>query len=201
MKAAHSGPSVRRYVWPFLAGWLALVVAGFAYFEIYQNTPGVPATAPARIAAPVKRSRLLVFLHPQCPCSRATVSELSQVVSEVGDRLKIEVYVMTPRSDQGSWMDAPLVKQAETIPHASVQADPDAETARRFGVKTSGEVLLYAPDGALTFSGGITPSRGHEGENVGHHTVVDYVRTGKVPTRTTPVFGCALYASRAERDK
>ena len=45
--------------------------------------------------------------------------------------------------------------------------DPGGAEARRFGVATSGHVLLYDTRGDLIFSGGITPGRGEQGDNAG----------------------------------
>ncbi len=64
--------------------------------------------------------------------------------------------------------------------------------AGRFGVKGSGHVLLYQPSGRLVFSGGITPSRGHEGDNPGRAAVISLVLQGRSPVNRTPVYGCPL---------
>jgi hypothetical protein len=51
---------------------------------------------------------------------------------------------------------------------------------------------LYAPTGKLLFSGGITASRGHEGDNVGRSAIVSFILNGHAPVNHTPVFGCSL---------
>jgi hypothetical protein len=61
-----------------------------------------------------------------------------------------------------------------------------------FGAATSGEALLYGPDGRLEFAGGITSSRGHEGDNPGADRIVSLVTTGSAELATAPVFGCPL---------
>ena len=64
--------------------------------------------------------------------------------------------------------------------------------ATRFGALTSGHVLLYGADAALLFSGGITASRGHVGENPGRSAIVTLL-SGQRPERgRTPTFGCLL---------
>ena len=62
---------------------------------------------------------------------------------------------------------------------------------------TSGQVLLYQPSGRLAFSGGITPARGHSGDNPGSDAVLSLVRrearqADGVPV-TCRVFGCPLF--------
>ena len=77
--------------------------------------------------------------------------------------------------------------------------DPDGVEARRFGAETSGHTLLFGADGRLLFSGGITASRGHAGDNAGESAIVALVNN-QTPTRTqTLVFGCSL-ANRTETE-
>jgi hypothetical protein len=70
--------------------------------------------------------------------------------------------------------------------------DNGGEEAKRFGALTSGHFLLYRPSGELVFKGGITPSRGHRGDNAGLTAAVDWVTGGKSTTSETKPFGCAL---------
>jgi hypothetical protein len=71
------------------------------------------------------------------------------------------------------------------------------ETARAFGAKTSGFTALYAPDGRLLFHGGITASRGHEGDSAGAAAIVDFVVLGTASVRNTAVYGCGLVGPEA----
>jgi hypothetical protein len=45
----------------------------------------------------------------------------------------------------------------------------------------------------LQFSGGITASRGHSGDNLGRSAVVALVTTGESATNHTSVYGCSLH--------
>ena len=49
------------------------------------------------------------------------------------------------------------------MPGVRVFEDPEATTARLFGARVSGQVLLYDAGGKLLFNGGITAFRGHPG--------------------------------------
>jgi hypothetical protein len=63
--------------------------------------------------------------------------------------------------------------------------------ALQFGLATSGEIALYDPRGLLSFSGGITGSRGHEGDNPGAQKLrAVLAQTAEVGA--FPVFGCPL---------
>jgi hypothetical protein len=67
--------------------------------------------------------------------------------------------------------------------------------AKRFGARTSGEVLLYSAVGRLLFFGGITGSRGHEGDNYGLTSLASFLTatpSESAVTAGSPVFGCAL---------
>src|SRR2546422_955144 len=63
--------------------WLAAVSAGSLAMLRYANTPGHTAQAPLQwsagslIARDSQRATLVMFVHPRCPCSRASVGELS----------------------------------------------------------------------------------------------------------------------------
>ena len=78
------------------------------------------------------------------------------------------------------------------MPGVRVYRDEGGVETRRFGVTSSGHVLLYAPSGRLQFSGGITLSRGHEGDNPGSEAIIHVVRGGTLAQHETPVFGCTL---------
>jgi hypothetical protein len=71
----------------------------------------------------------------------------------------------------------------------------DVVEARRFGARTSGQVVVYDPTGGLRFSGGITMARGHRGNNAGQQIVDMLVHGGRTERTTTPVFGCELEAT------
>ena len=76
--------------------------------------------------------------------------------------------------------------------------DDDGREARLFHAATSGQAVLYDPQGRLLFSGGITASRGHSGDNAGRSSIVSLVHAG-VPDRTeTSVFGCPLFDPQSE---
>jgi len=44
----------------------------------------------------------------------------------------------------------------------------------------------------LVFSGGITQSRGHAGDNAGENAIISLINTRAADQAKTPVFGCSL---------
>src|SRR6266568_718383 len=67
--------------------WLGLIVGGYAWLLRYSFAAGKasasPHTIPSSVAsqAPSARPQLFLALHPRCPCSRATLSELATILS------------------------------------------------------------------------------------------------------------------------
>src|SRR5688572_26021015 len=171
--------------------WGISLVAGFAALTIHQMQPGDPGRPPKR-GGPSPRMRLLLFAHPHCPCTRATVEELDRLMTSCRDRLDVVVYILRPVSKLAEWAKTPLYSRASRIDGVTVKFDDDGVSAQRYGALTSGQVLLYSARGLLLFSGGITASRGHEGDNAGRDAITELVLTGKTKLSATPVYGCAL---------
>ena len=180
-------------VWAVAIGW------GVRILLLYSNTAGAAAQAPGEwpsgvpIEAAQARCSLVVFIHPQCPCSRSSLGELARIIATGRNRVQTTVFFYLPSSSAEDWAHTDLWETAAAIPNVRVLADPDAAAAKRFGARTSGQALLYDANHRLVFSGGITAARGHSGDNDGRDAIVDQL-FGRTPRRrTTPVFGCALY--------
>jgi hypothetical protein len=178
--------------------WLAGVGAGFALLEKEEFTPAasglVTTDFPKNSALPLASDKptLLLFVHPYCPCSRASLHELDQLLAETQNKLSVTVVFTIPKGLPPGWDKGDLWKSAEAMPGIRVVRDEDGTETLRFGVKGSGHALLYAPSGQLLFSGGITPSRGDEGDSDGRSAIVSFVRSGHSLVSRTPVYGCSL---------
>jgi hypothetical protein len=109
--------------------------------------------------------------------------------------LALTVVFYQPAESTADWANTDLRTSAERIPGATVRIDLDGREAARFGVATSGDALLYSPDGRLLFRGGITASRGHAGDNAGEATILELLEGGSAARSTTPVYGCGLDSS------
>ena len=70
------------------------------------------------------------------------------------------------------WSTSALWAIAKRLPSTQVYTDRDGLLAQHFGAYTSGQVLLYDSQDQLRFAGGITPSRGHTGDNPGRAAVI-----------------------------
>lgn len=181
--------------------WASGVVAGLYSLWAYAFDSGVICQAPKRWPAESSikpddaRATLLMFLHPQCPCSRASVEELARLMRFAKGRLAVHVCVFAPTMFPEDWVRADLWTSASAIPEVEMHGDPDAIEARRFKATISGTVLLYGPRRDLLFAGGITNGRGHGGDSVGRATILSLLEGGPVAGRQTPVFGCPIFDS------
>jgi hypothetical protein len=189
---------------PIIAGtllgflWLALLAVGLRFMMNYERTPGATGEVPSAwpTASALKpatdRATLLLFAHPRCPCTRATIGELAKVMAHTQKTLRACVIFFQPPNTDRAWTDTDLQESAAAIPGVTVLRDRNGVEAKRFGAETSGHALLFAADGRLLFSGGITASRGHAGENAGESAIVSIANGHGTPRRTSLVFGCSF---------
>jgi hypothetical protein len=183
-----------------LAAWLLTVGAGMRMLWAYADTPGRPAAAQPTWPAAASFSRdasgpvLVLFLHPQCPCSRATIAELSRLLASAPAPAAIYALVYRPVDAEAGWEHTDLWNSAAALPGVHVMTDVGGAQARVFGAFVSGQTLLYSATGSLLFSGGITDARGHEGDNPGRAALTSLLSGGTPAAAGTPVFGCYLYS-------
>ena len=183
--------------------WLAIVVTGMAVFMQYENSAGVSAEAPgdwpaeSQIQRVKSRAVLIVLVHPHCPCTRATISELARLMARVGDRLDAHVVFTKPEGVAQGWERTDIWTSAAQIPRVNVVSDDEGVESQLFGARTSGQSLLYDKSGKLVFSGGITIGRGAEGDSVGAAAIASFVTDETGPAAATRVFGCQLFADES----
>jgi len=139
-----------------------------------------------------------MLAHPHCPCTRASVGELASIMAHSQGRLTAYVLFLKPDGFADDWERTDLWQSASRIPGVKVMLDNNGVEGRLFHAETSGQTVLYDSQGRLLFSGGITASRGHSGDNAGLSAIVSLVNA-EVPDRTeTFVFGCPLFDSTSE---
>lgn len=120
------------------------------------------------------------------------MAELERILAKSPDNVTPWIVFFKPADADDSWEKTDLCRWAKAIPGAHIVFDPGGAEARRFAASTSGEVVVYASDGRLEFSGGITASRGHEGDNAGKSAVLEALNQGGEGYQTTPVYGCSI---------
>jgi len=178
--------------------WIGVIGFGVRALLSYESAPGrvgvLPRTWPAEsaIQRADDRPTLIMLAHPRCPCTRASIGELAQIMSQVQGKVVAYVLFVKPSESGADWEDTGLRRSAERIPGVKVLSDVDGVEARRFGAETSGHTVLFDADGRLLFSGGITESRGHAGDNAGENAIVSLVNNHTSERAETFVFGCSL---------
>jgi len=184
--------------------WFIAVGAGLSFLWSYENAPGLAAAAPSRwpndsrIKPAPDRATLVMLIHPQCPCTRASIEELDKLMAHCQGRVNAYVVLMKPHGFADDWVETDLWRHALRIPGVRVLVDEDGAEAHHFRAATSGQVILYGTDGSLLFSGGITRSRGHVGDNAGKSAIESLVNTGTANVDRSIVFGCPLFNPDSE---
>ena len=187
-----------RIVLPLV--WLAMVAGVSMAMVFYAATPGPADSAPkhwpsdSRISPAGGISNLIVFVHPHCPCSRATIGELEILLAESHRTVSAQVWFIHPKGTPNDWTKTALWRTASAIPGVTVHEDHDLTESRRFHVDTSGQALLYDSEQNLLFQGGITISRGHAGPNPGRDALTALLKNFQLAPFPVsgPVYGCPL---------
>jgi hypothetical protein len=188
-----------------LVVWLMVVCGATILMTRYANTPGNDGPAPAawpngsHLSFDSIHGTLLMFVHPHCPCTRASLGELEQLLAEVSKPPTVQVAFVKPPATAPDWAATDLWRNASAILGVKVYLDSGGLEAQRFHAGTSGQTLLYGRDGRLRFQGGITLARGHAGDNPGRTALRELLREGHSHQVQTPVFGCGLFESQCQK--
>lgn len=179
----------------FLVG--ALVVAE------YSNRPGpvgdalsnldiTASIAGVKIFQATDEQTLILFYHPHCPCTRATVRSLRRLSCTFAAPVRILAVAYCPIGESETWIESSYTKTLSTLPNTSVLVDVGGKECKRFGARTSGHFLLYDSQGQLKFNGGITAHRGHEGDCAASIELVNKINSHSGEASHWPVFGCPI---------
>ena len=184
-----------------VAVWLPLVIGGLIALWNYSTAPGDPGKPPAswptasHLPHPTDAMTLVMVVHPHCPCSRASVGELAELMAHLQGRLRVWVLFVRPHDFDENWAESDLWHAARAIPGVQTLVDYDGREARSFGAATSGETLLYDTSGHLLFAGGVTSARGHFGDNAGITAIFERVdNSHRRRFGSAAVYGCPLFA-------
>jgi hypothetical protein len=186
--------------------WLTAVVSAMGWMASYSNLPGragvIPVHWPAQSQIPLDTGRptLVMFVHPHCPCTRASLGELDLLMARCQGRLSAHVVMIQPEGTTEEWLQTDLWRTASAIPGVTVHTDNAGAESQRFQTETSGQTVLYDRNGNLLFAGGITISRGHAGDNPGRSALAALLK-GEISNQVkTPVFGCSLFDTECRKE-
>lgn len=196
-------PTRRARLFLFCFLWLLVVAGGLAGLARYEQSAGSIGATPSQwplsadISLDPTRPTLLMFAHPKCPCTRASMEEFNRLLAQCHEAVTPHVLFFVPENKANDWAEGALWKSAKAIPGVVVETDPEGRKARLFGAETSGYVVLYSPRGELLFQGGITAGRGHAGDNTGESAILSLLASRDTQTRQSRVFGCNLLSPQA----
>jgi hypothetical protein len=178
--------------------WLAAIGFGMAWLVDYEFTAGVSSLPPRQwpeesaIEVDPRLPTLVLIAHPHCPCTRASLSELERLLARNQGKTNTYIVFASPTEAEEQWSQTSLWETARAIPNVKVLVDSDLAESQRFRIRTSGHVVLYDANGNLQFSGGVTSSRGHAGDNLGIELLGKAINEGFSQAQIVPVFGCSL---------
>jgi hypothetical protein len=168
--------------------WVLAVGASVVRYRAYASAPGsiheVPAMLPAHTSVGRRgQAAVIMFVHPDCPCTRASLTELEEAVR---GRPPAQLVLVLSHDDSS------VRDRVARIPGATVFVDAAGTEAERFGARTSGFTVMYDAAGVLRFSGGITGSRGHVGNNAGRMALQSLLANATTTIDRHAVFGCGI---------
>lgn len=191
-----------RFTLPLV--WSAAIVAALWSLQHYNSIAGRAAAVSTDVSAAPRLAgrakRLTLYVHPHCPCTRASLAEFRELIDRAnagGREFAAEVVVVVAPGMEPNWHEGAIVRAAEQLAGVSVRFDVDAVEAREVGALTSGHAVLADSAGNTLFRGGITRSRGHAGDNAGTRALTELLNDHKSDVATTPVFGCPLFDPEA----
>jgi hypothetical protein len=192
---------ITKYAFSYL--WLITAVYGMALLVNYSTTKGSSTQLEKKqwpIDSRIERDihpTLVMFVHPFCPCSLASVGELERLMPFIKDKVNVNVVFISLKNMKGAslneWKQTNLYKIVDNIPGVNILRDDNETEAKLFGAETSGHTAFFDHKGKLIFTGGLTPARGHMGDSIGRTAIIGWIQNNKNDFLVeSSVFGCAL---------
>lgn len=180
-----------------VAVWLVLVCGMYGIVVAYMSSAGESNSVTVDNSDSQSDSSVIVriFLHPECPCSKTSLEELREI--DFPSHIRIVAYFVVPEEYNDAWAMQDLWQLAGTVPSLERVLDHKGIITSKYAVKTSGHVIVEKTPKSIVFSGGITIGRGHRGNNQGKTAVDKLVHGYNSHVSQTPVFGCALFATKS----
>src|ERR1044071_9810486 len=130
-----SARAERRHPWAGAAivlgvfAWAGGIAWGLQKIEDYSSTPGMTASAPAAwpgsalVTPQAGRATLVMFIHPQCSCTRASLDELEAILDRTHGAVSAWVVVLKPQGASDEWTHSSTWDSARNMPGVTVVTD------------------------------------------------------------------------------
>lgn len=185
--------------------WLVTIAVVLRGWMDFEHSPGrnVRPQAQWPVSTQLRLDRdhgtLVVFLHPFCPCSRATLERLEQVLSDSSKKPTCCFMIAPVASSVEIDARSANLRLAKAMSPSRTFIDGNKSEARLFDPTTSGHVFYYDAGGSLRFSGGVLVERGSNQPNTFAEALYRAINNPTYPVVHTPVFGCSLVGASIER--
>lgn len=182
--------------------WSFIIVVGSASLEAYEHLPAHQLKAsqvwPETTLKRGAGNTLVMFAHPRCPCTRASLHQLQKLLGAISSRPLCYVVFLKPPGWDDKQLDTDIFRTAKQIAGVETVFDEGGAIARSFASTTSGDTFLFGPGGGLIFRGGITASRGDESDCASYELLANAMEKTPITDKLaqTPVFGCSLVNSQ-----
>ena len=128
--------------------WLLLALFALGWTEKIDVTAGAAAHPPVRLQKPAlaalgpHKPTLIMLVHPQCPCSRASLTELSRLAALCPNRANISVLFLRPAGCPDA-VAAPDLRRPGARGHDGDTAGWAPARARRRGAPGPSQSPVY----------------------------------------------------------
>ena len=134
-----------------------------------------------------------MFVHPLCPCSKASVAELARLLETSNGRCAATIYFVVPNGSEVSPRDSEPWQQVALLANTTLTIDRDGNAAK-WGANASGQTFVFDRHHTLRFKGGLTRARGKTGPTNASRAILDLIDGDTSQTLIeSPVFGCSLH--------
>jgi len=182
----------------FVGVWFAAAVFGISSLHKYSSTPA-PSDPPrgnwplaSAIVPCSTKSTFVIFLHPHCPCSRASVAAMNEIMNTFPNSAEFHAVFVRPAGVNADWLQSDLYQACKGNDRLVTSIDDNGVEAVKFGAKASGQTYIYDANHQLAFSGGLTSGRGMEEKGEERKMVASALIKRQNSPLHSPTFGCAL---------
>ena len=196
---------IKKYKFIFALIWLLLIASILFILYRYQfkseslkNNLGDKSYQILSKAFNLKinTKNIFVFIHSECPCTEASLDELSRLYTRLNDDhssdLNSYFIFSMPEGFHQDIKKSQLWQKASKFKNSELYIDHGAILVKQLNINTSG-YLLYFDSSVLKYCGGITQSRSHRGSNKGLNHLYKLLNQDSYKFYQFPTFGCALY--------
>ena len=146
-----------------------------------------------------ERGTLVMFAHPKCPCTQASLSELAQILTWCQGRVVGHLRFVTP-CDAGDYpedsfdnMQRVAARLGYPFPYL---IDDTQSVARSYGAICTPDFFGYDADLRLQYRGRLDESGRHpappEARRELYEAMVGIAHTGQGPRTQVPSMGCSI---------